>query len=158
MAYRTSAVVEVMRAMSTRIGRRSSGEGERGNAAVELAIILPVLLVITFGVVDFARLFYAYITAASAAHEAAVYLAEYPTADDSKLEAVAAGEMSTFLTFSGAGPNTTLTKPALVAATTGSNYVRVQLAYRFEPLVPIPQTGPIMVSAVAAAPRPRPIS
>ena len=35
--------------------------GERGNAIIETALVLPLLLLLTFSIVDFASLFYAYL-------------------------------------------------------------------------------------------------
>jgi Flp pilus assembly protein TadG len=48
-------------------GRRIAGE--RGAAAVEMALVLPVLLVLIFGLVDFGRALNAQITLTSAARE-----------------------------------------------------------------------------------------
>jgi Flp pilus assembly protein TadG len=132
---------------------------ERGNAAVEMALLLPVLTLIVFGVIDFSRAFYAYVGVASAAHEAAAYLAEEiassPTT--SVLESVAAVESrvsgASFLTF-GATGNSTLTVPAVVAGTTNASYVRVLLTYRFKLLSGILFSGQLPISVSAAAPRP----
>jgi len=44
---------------------------ERGAAAVELALLLPVLLMIVFGIIDFGRLLNAQITVTEAAREGA---------------------------------------------------------------------------------------
>jgi Flp pilus assembly protein TadG len=50
---------------------RSRGGGDRGAAAVEFALVLPVLLLVIFGIIDFGRLLYAKITLAEAAREGA---------------------------------------------------------------------------------------
>lgn len=50
------------------VSRRS---GERGAAAVELALVLPVLLMLVFGTVEFGRGYNAKLTLTSAAREAA---------------------------------------------------------------------------------------
>ena len=42
---------------------------ERGAAAVELALVLPVLLLLVFGIIDFGRAYNAQITLATAARE-----------------------------------------------------------------------------------------
>ncbi|MFD1020639.1 TadE/TadG family type IV pilus assembly protein [Thalassobacillus hwangdonensis] len=42
-----------------------------GQSLVELALILPILLIILFGIVDFGRLFHAYLTIDHAGREAA---------------------------------------------------------------------------------------
>lgn len=49
-------------------GRRS---GERGAAAVELALVLPILLMLIFGIIQFGRGYNAKITLTSAAREGA---------------------------------------------------------------------------------------
>jgi Flp pilus assembly protein TadG len=134
---------------------------ERGNAAVELALLLPVLLALVFGAIDFARLFYAHIAVASAAHEAAIYLGQNTDAQDAVLRSVAAAEANrlsgNFLTFSGATANTTLAKITTMASGTANTnmFVRVQLTYTFQPTVPFPLRGPISVRAVADAPKMR---
>lgn len=52
--------------------------GQRGAAAVELAIVLPFLVVLVMGVVDLGRVFYAYEALANAAREGARYCALHP--------------------------------------------------------------------------------
>lgn len=60
----------------------SINEGERGAAAVELAIILPLLLVLVGGIIDFGRLLYAEVMVTNAAREGVRMLAMgYPPAD-----------------------------------------------------------------------------
>ncbi len=135
---------------------------ERGHSAVELALILPVLLTIVFGVVDFTRLFYAYMTVASAAHEAAIYLAENITATDAELQSAAAAEspgpLGNSLTFTGASPNASLTKVTTLASGTTTGIVRVQVTYNFKPVTPWPLTGPLGVSVMAASPKTTPLT
>lgn len=46
---------------------------ERGQALVELAMLLPILLIILLGIIDFGRVFYAYVTITNAAREGARY-------------------------------------------------------------------------------------
>jgi Flp pilus assembly protein TadG len=45
---------------------------ERGQALVELALLLPTLLLMTMGALDFGRLFFAYTSIANAAREGAM--------------------------------------------------------------------------------------
>ena len=136
-------------------------DGERGNVALEMALVLPVLALITFGVVDFARLFYSYMTVASAAHEAAAYAALHrsdldyiglsSTAKEDKLKNVAADESGGYLVFSGTNKNTDLYQPTPVSGTGTAAMQKVELRYSFKPLVALPRKGPIPVTAVAAA-------
>lgn len=51
--------------------RRRPGRSERGAAAVELAIVLPLLLLFIGGIVDFGRYFYTEIQLTNAAREGA---------------------------------------------------------------------------------------
>ncbi len=51
-------------------GRRAK-RGEAGAAAVEFALVLPVLLLVIFGIIDFGRMLHAKITLAQAAREGA---------------------------------------------------------------------------------------
>ena len=51
--------------------RRHRGAGDRGAAAVEFALLLPLLLLIVFGLIDFGRALDAQITLTQAAREGA---------------------------------------------------------------------------------------
>lgn len=51
---------------------------EKGQGLVELAIILPLLLIILLGIIDFGRVFYAYVTVTNASREGARYGALHP--------------------------------------------------------------------------------
>jgi TadE-like protein len=53
----------------------------RGTALLELAVAIPVLLLFTMGVVDYARLYYASIAVASAAMAGAQYGTPYGVSD-----------------------------------------------------------------------------
>lgn len=52
---------------------------ERGASLVEMAVILPLFLLLLFGAVDFGRAYYMAVEVAGAAHAAAEYGAENPT-------------------------------------------------------------------------------
>ena len=51
---------------------------EKGQSLLELALILPVLIVILAGVLDLGRLYYAYVAVTDAAAEGASYAAIHP--------------------------------------------------------------------------------
>ena len=46
-------------------------KSQKGQAIVEIALILPILLMLLFGITDFGRLFHAYLTLDHAGREAA---------------------------------------------------------------------------------------
>jgi len=52
-----------------RIGRGAPDHGQRSQALVEFAIVAPLLLVLLFGVVDFGRVIYVYVTLNQAVNE-----------------------------------------------------------------------------------------
>lgn len=127
--------------------------GERGSAALELAILLPVLVAVVFGGIDFGRLFFAYVTVNSAAHEAAVYAARYPygaVTTPNALMTVVADESGGFLN-AGIGGNTSMAGPTVVNGDRIQS-AQVSVTYAFRPVVPLPLRGPINVAAVSAAP------
>ncbi len=51
---------------------------ERGAALVEFAIMLPILVVLLFGVIDYGRLLYTRITLHEAVQEGSIYAATHP--------------------------------------------------------------------------------
>ena len=51
---------------------------EKGQSLLELALILPVLLIVLAGVLDLGRLYYSYIAVTDAAAEGATYAAMHP--------------------------------------------------------------------------------
>jgi len=59
-----------------RRGGRPTREKSRGQTLVEFALILPVFLMLTLGVVDGARVFSAYIAITNAAREGALYASQ----------------------------------------------------------------------------------
>ncbi|MBI3970523.1 MAG: pilus assembly protein [Chloroflexi bacterium] len=69
-----------------RLGRRADG----GQAIVELALILPVFVMLAFGLVDFGRIFYTYQALVNAAREGARYCAQNADGASTPAGAVAA--------------------------------------------------------------------
>lgn len=62
-----------------RLGAPGMGAGrETGQAAVELALILPLMVLIMLMIVDFGRVFTTYVALANAAREGARYCALHP--------------------------------------------------------------------------------
>jgi len=61
--------------MRTAATLRRRARGERGAAMVELAIVLPVLLLLVFGIIEMGRLYNAQVTLTHAAREGIRYYA-----------------------------------------------------------------------------------
>ena len=96
--------------MSILQGRRKFNSIKRDNspaqALVEFALVLPLLLLVILGVMDFGRMFYTKMVLTNAAREGANYLAYYPEdANNGYAETFAAihdeGNSSTVEIFSG---------------------------------------------------------
>jgi Flp pilus assembly protein TadG len=67
---------------------KRSKPGERGAAAVEFALILPILLLLVLGLVEFGRAYNVQISLSNAAREGARYMAIHNRADDAKAAAI----------------------------------------------------------------------
>ena len=67
----------------------------RGQALVEFALIVPVLLLLLLVAIDFGRLFFSYIEVTNAAREAAAYVAADPTVTQASVDARAGQEANT---------------------------------------------------------------
>lgn len=70
-------------------GRRASGRPRHGAVAAELALTLPMLLLLTLGCIDFGRFSYSYIALANAARAGAAYgsMRNYPASDPAAWQA-----------------------------------------------------------------------
>jgi Flp pilus assembly protein TadG len=58
--------------------RKKGKAQEHGQSLVELALVLPVLLLLLLGLVDFGRVYYATVSLYDAAEEGAIYAAAFP--------------------------------------------------------------------------------
>jgi Flp pilus assembly protein TadG len=114
-------------------------EGRRdpaGQEAVEFALLLPLLLLILFGILDLGRLFHAAITITNAAREGARYGIEHP-ADTGDIEAAVQAEAA------GTGIDLTDTAISDIAvscpdggACSSGLPLRVDVAYTLQLIVP----------------------
>lgn len=105
------------------------GKHEKGQSLVEVAIALPVLILILAAVIDFARAFDAYIVLTNAAREGARFGARDPMY-------MTPAEIQQMVTenVTGSGTNVTLMQdfaPSDVAATFGTDAVSVTVTYDF---------------------------
>src|SRR5688500_15510200 len=123
----------LMRAACAALRRRSLDERlTRGIAAVEMAILLPVLVLLLAGALDFGRSMHAYVTVSSAAHEAALYAGRFyaPTSSvtNAALVSVINSESRGFLT----ATNSTVVGPTLASGATKVPHVQVRVTYTFQ--------------------------
>jgi Flp pilus assembly protein TadG len=105
-----------------------AGAGDRGAAAVEFALLLPVLLLVVFGIIDFGRALNAQITLTQAAREGARLAAVGQPA-----AAVVARTQAAATTLTGV---TVAVTSCPAGAGLGANAV-VQAGYQFSFITPI---------------------
>jgi len=115
---------------------------KRGQSAVEFAIILPLLMLILFGVLDLGRVFFAAITIANAARAGARYAAQHPT-DTNGTKAVAQAEAQ--------GQGITIYGPTAVSVTCpqgcGSNQpIQVTVTYSVTLMMGFVLPSPVTLS------------
>ncbi|HEV8634270.1 MAG TPA: TadE/TadG family type IV pilus assembly protein [Chloroflexota bacterium] len=67
---------------------------EKGQGLVELALLLPILLVVVMGAIDFGRVYFAYIAIANAAREGAFYVSLNPTASNASVQGIVDAELN----------------------------------------------------------------
>jgi Flp pilus assembly protein TadG len=66
--------------MATRASRRPLGRrGREGQALVEFALVLPLLLIMLMGLIDVGRIIFTYIALEDAAQEGTIYMAHEPS-------------------------------------------------------------------------------
>ncbi len=120
---------------------------EKGQSMVELALILPILLLLLFGTIEFGRVFYSYITITSAVREGARAAAVGKTDDEIKLrvkEATTLSEVDDRLTFTYITP--------VESRKIAGGQVKVEIQYNMPLSVPIinqflPNPLPLRASA-----------
>jgi len=100
---------------------------ERGQGLTEFALILPLLVLIGMGVLDFGRLYVDYTTVANAAHEAAVCVAEGSALCPGGADGAAATEITSTLP---GGVTTSVTG----AGGGSGGTVSVTVTHTFQPL------------------------
>ena len=116
--------------------RRHRGAGDRGAAAVEFALLLPLLLLIVFGLIDFGRALNAQITLTQAAREGARLdaLGSYTTSQICARVVTAATGLNLSCTASPPNVTVTATCPAPSSSTpagTGDGVVTVTYPFTF---------------------------
>ncbi|MDH3426072.1 MAG: pilus assembly protein [Acidimicrobiia bacterium] len=118
-----------------RHSKRNRGGNDRGAAAVEFALILPILVMLVFGTVEFGRAYNANVTLTHAAREGVRILAITQDAAQASTAAVAAA---------------TSLDPAQIAVSTTAcdpgQPTQVSLTYPFTYDIPLLGTNTIMLN------------
>ena len=105
-------------------------KSQKGQAIVETALILPILLMLLFGITDFGRLFHAYLTLDHAGREAA-RAASVGTEDGVILSKIIEDTSS----LNGFNPGNPISPAGKANRENGSN-VTITLTYQFNFLTP----------------------
>lgn len=124
-------------------GGKVTMRSEKGAAAVEMALILPVLILLLLGIMEFGRAFNTQVTLTNAARESVRVMSIAKNAQDSRASAIsAAGTLSPGLTSSNiaiAIPGSTSTDPCPAGST-----ATVTLSYSLNSLTGI--AGPFAMT------------
>lgn len=111
---------------------RLRGYGDRGQDLVEFALILPVLLLLLLGIMEFGIVIFTYDTIANAAREGARYgIIHHEPGDDSDIEA-ATRRLTTGLDPAALGIDIDLSDP---------NRIQVEIFYEYNLI-----TGPVILA------------
>ncbi len=80
--------------------RQESGRYNKGQSLVEVALVLPLLLLMLLGLLDFGRVYFVMVSLFDAAEEGAIYASIHPGADSDTIRERAAGATSNLITLS----------------------------------------------------------
>ncbi len=117
--------------------RPRGDESHRGQGLAELALILPVLMIIVLGTIDFGRAYFAYVSVTNGARNGAQYAGAAPTnaSDMTGIRSAVLADTSDLV-------NTSATNPAVATALgtdgQGNTFIDVTVTYEFEPIFPWP--------------------
>jgi Flp pilus assembly protein TadG len=136
-----------------RFGAHLGRGGSRGQAVVELALILPVLLLCCMGMLDFGRGLNAWSVMQNAAREGAFFAAKNPADPTlaSDVKTVVLAEASPLLSAATVG-NIVVSGPSTLDGTLVEKTDSVTVTYNFQLATPVFSGQSILFTAVAAAP------
>jgi Flp pilus assembly protein TadG len=109
-------------------------DNERGASAVEFAIILPLLVIMVFGIIEFGLLFYDKAVVTNASREAAragIVFQPDPRVDITKIENVGLNYCGNKLVTFGSGSGPAVTVPSGPCANSGDE-LAVVVTYQYE--------------------------
>ncbi|SEM94146.1 TadE-like protein [Mesobacillus persicus] len=101
-------------------------KSEKGQSLVEFALVVPILALLLFGIVDFGRIFHAYLTIDHAGREAARAASIGKSKTEVELVAVK----------SGSSINLTIGDVVVVPGASGSD-AKITITYPIAPITPI---------------------
>jgi Flp pilus assembly protein TadG len=136
--------------------RRAGRTGSPGQALMEMALVLPVLVLLVMGLVDFGRAIYAYNTVAEAARNGSRVAMVNQNSSD--ICSVAAGRAVALGLPTSCQPSTAtvgvFVSPTAAPGCGSSGCYRVTVTYRFTPLTPIIGSflGPITLQSTSTVP------
>lgn len=146
MSRRSSSYASCLRSSSLLtslyVGRRSKRSARAGQALVEFALVLPVMILILLVAIDFGRLFFSYVQITNAAREGAAYGISSPN-DSSGIDARARQETNVQSQSQGSAGaitvTTTCSPEACATAQTSAtrNVVTVTVSQPFTFLTPV---------------------
>jgi Flp pilus assembly protein TadG len=105
---------------------------EKGQSLVETALILPILLLLLFGIVDFGRLLHAYLTIDHAGREAARFASVSVQSTDAEIRA----RVTSTATGLNIDPNAIIIDPPASGRTSGKD-VTITIPYKFNFITPL---------------------
>ena len=123
----------------------------RGAAAVEMALILPFLCLVTGITIDYSLLFYHWTTISTCAYNGACYASLNPSASNSAVSAAALVD-ATNLT----NPSPTVGSPTFTTDGSGNQFVSVTVSYTYTAHFPWPvlPTSVVLSRSIQIATRP----
>lgn len=122
------------RASTTTEPARRRRNGRKGVAAVELAVLLPLLVFLFLITIDFARVFYFSLTLTNCARAGALYASDPAVAHESPFADVQAAALADATNIS---PSPTITQTQATDAS-GRDYVIVTASYTFSTVTGFP--------------------
>jgi len=146
----------------------------RGQALIETALILPILLILLLGAIDFGRLFFGWVALHQAARIGANYAATHPAmtpADEAAFQELIERDVQAINCTLGTAPDPEFTTPdgAATASPQLGHYAHVSLTCDFSMLIPLSSvffgdpitmvansTFPVRVSDCITCPAPEP--
>lgn len=126
------------------VGQRTTGtrgRGERGQSMVELALTIPVLLLLLVGVVEVGNALNAYMTVVDAARDGARLGSRGSGVPDSQINTLVVTEMGRLPNTVNPGSDITVTHNPM-AGYPNRKSIRVTVCYNHSPILPVPLVMP----------------